>query len=77
VLEPWGHVAPPELPYVGRWALEPWEHIEEVAVEVPPSNKEEIPKGSENKNNNRGEGSSRTMDSKLEDVQKEFQVLKL
>jgi hypothetical protein len=52
-------------------------NIEEVAVEVPPSNKEEISKGSENKNNTGGEGSSRTMDSKLEDVQKEFQVLKL
>jgi hypothetical protein len=52
-------------------------NIEEVDVEVPPSNKEEIPKGSENKNNTGGEGSFRTMDSKLEDVQKEFQVLKL
>jgi hypothetical protein len=52
-------------------------NIEEVVVKVPPSNKEEIPKGSENKNNTGGEGSSRTMDSKLEDVQKEFQVLKL
>jgi hypothetical protein len=52
-------------------------NIKKVAVEVPPSNKEEIPKGSENKNNTGGEGSFRTMDSKLEDVQKEFQVLKL
>jgi hypothetical protein len=51
-------------------------NIEEVAVEVPPSN-EEIPKGSKNKNNTGGEGSSRMMDSKLEDVQKKFQVLKL
>jgi hypothetical protein len=32
-------------------------NIEEVAVEVPPSNKEEIPKGSENKINTGGEGS--------------------
>jgi hypothetical protein len=52
-------------------------NIKEVAVEVPPSNKEEIPKDSENKNNTGGEGSSRTMDFKLEDVEKEFQVLKL
>jgi hypothetical protein len=52
-------------------------NIEEVVVEVPPSKKEEIPKGLENKNNIEGEGSSRMMDSKLEDVQNEFQVLKL
>jgi hypothetical protein len=52
-------------------------NIDEVAMEVPPSNKEEIPKGSENKNNTGGEGSSIMMDSKFEDVQKEFQVLKL
>jgi hypothetical protein len=43
-------------------------NIEEVAMEVPPSNKEEIPKCSENKNNTGGEGTSITMDSKLEDV---------